>query len=93
MARGSRAGLESHAFAPSLPEATTTVTPSVIRFLTAASKSELAEPPRLRFATAGSPAWWFEITQLMPAMTEESDPDPWQSRTLTGTSVTLFATP
>ena len=43
------------------------------------------------FATAGLTA--FAMTQSMPAMTPEFEPDPLQSSTRTACSVTLSATP
>ena len=55
--------------------------------------SELIPPPRLKLRTAGTPATWLAIAQLIPAMTEDVVPLPAQSRTRTGTRVTPSATP
>ena len=44
-------------------------------------------------ATAGWPAWWFAVTQSMPAITPELVPLPEQSSTRTATSDTCLATP
>src|SRR3954451_23152931 len=51
---------------------------------TALSRAVLAAPPRLRFATAGCPAWWSAVTQSMPAMTPALEPEPAQSSTRDG---------
>ena len=50
-----------------------------------------APPPRLMLATAF--AAWLAVTQLMPAITPEVEPEPLQLSTRTATSETPFATP
>ena len=64
-----------------------------IELLTAVSSELDAPPPRLMFATAGWPARWFVVTQLIPAMTPDVAPLPEQSSTRTPMSDTPFATP
>ena len=64
-----------------------------MRALIAASSVTSAVPPRLRLATAGVPATWSAITQLMPLTVVDVKPEPAQSSTFTGTMVTPFATP
>jgi hypothetical protein len=93
MAAGTLAGLKLQAWSPSLPAATTTVTPSAMSESTAASMSGEAAPPRLRLTTAGVPGRWSVATQSRPAMTPELVPLPEQSRTRTGTNETAFAMP
>ena len=77
----------------SLPAATTTVIPSRISPITASSSIGEAEPPRLMFTTAGTPWRWSSMTQLMPSMMTQDGAEPLQSRALTGTMSTDFATP
>lgn len=55
-ADGARAGDVLQAFSFSLPAATATVTPSFTSPAMAWSRAELADPPMLRLATAGTPA-------------------------------------
>src|ERR1043165_3222222 len=93
MASGTRAGLKLQAFDELLPAATATVTPSATTACTAASSAADAGPPRLKLATAGTPAAWSAITQLSPAMTADVEVLPEQSKTLTGTRSTDLATP
>src|SRR3954465_4640473 len=93
MACGTSAGEGGHASGLSFPGATPEATPSAIEFLTAWSSAAFTPPPRLMFATAGCPAWWFEVTQSMPAMTHEVSPVPAHDSTRTPTSVTPLATP
>jgi hypothetical protein len=80
-----------HAFAFEFPAAIAYETPEAIEFETAESSAELAPPPRLMFATDGPT--WFAVTQSTPAITPVFEPEPLQSRTRTGCSVTCFATP
>ncbi|CAB4813959.1 unannotated protein [freshwater metagenome] len=68
IAAAARAGLTPQVGAASFPAATTTVTPSAIKALIAASTNDDAAPPKLMLATAGMPATWSAITQLMPAI-------------------------
>ena len=69
-----------------LPAATTNVipsaTPRATASLIATSIPELV--PRLMLATAGTPATWCSIIQLIPATMPAVDPEPLQSRTRTG---------
>ena len=53
IAFGTRAGEDLHASCFEFPAATTTVTPSAMRLLTAVSNAKDAPPPKLMFATAG----------------------------------------
>lgn len=80
-----------HALAELLPAATTTVTPLLCMFATAVSMELLAPPPRLMFATAGFTA--LAATQSIPASTPDQVPEPAQSRTRTGMTFALLATP
>lgn len=57
MASGALAGDRVHALEFSLPAATTYVMPSATARATAALTALLAPPPKLMFATAGTPAW------------------------------------
>lgn len=86
-------GDESQASALSLPAATTTVTPSATSFVTRSFSAWLNSPVRLMFTTAGTPERWWDATQSSPATAQAEVPDPLQSSTRTGTSVTPFATP
>ncbi len=88
-----RPGDKVHASTPLLPAATTTLTPSSTNVWTAVSTLRLASPPRLRFATAGTPGRWWVATQSRPARRPESEPSPAQSSTRTATGVTPLATP
>jgi hypothetical protein len=65
--------------------------PAPIDRLTALSMAARAPPPRLMFATAGFRA--LAVTQSMPAMTPDVEPDPSQPSTRTATRRTAFATP
>src|SRR5687767_10230815 len=67
------------------------VTPFETAPATAALIAEDFAPPRDMFATAGF--WALLATQSIPAMTPDQEPDPAQSSTRTGTSVTCLATP
>ena len=93
MAFGTRAGLFVHASTASLPEATTTVTPSLMRALTATSIDASADELRLMLATAGLVPVWSAMTQLMPEMIADTVVEPLHPNTRTGTSVAAFATP
>ena len=53
----------------------------------------LSPAPTLRFATAGTPAWWLSMVQFKPEMRPETVPEPLQPRTRTGTMDADFATP
>src|SRR5215204_22264 len=75
---------------PSLPAATTKLTPAVVARQIAARwgsvtqlPTELASPPRLMLATLMSSAAAFAVTQSMPQMTDDVDPEPVESSTLT----------
>src|SRR5688500_155473 len=93
IASGTRAGLNWQAEALELPAATAYATPSAIEFLTARSTAMLAPPPRLMFATAGSPGWCAAVTKSIPAMISDHSPEPPQSSTRTATRSTSLATP
>jgi hypothetical protein len=67
------------------------VTPEAIDLVTAALSAELSEPPTLMLATAGLTAC--AVTQSMPPMIAEYEPEPVQSSTRTPTSLTSLATP
>ena len=92
IADGARAGENWHASAPEFPAATTTTSPARVAAATASSTAEFAPPPRLKLMIPGPPGW-LATAQLMPATTEDEKPDPAQSRTLTATTVAVFATP
>ena len=55
----------------SLPAATAKTIPSATPRATAAFMADDAPPPRLMFATAGTPAWWWLMTQSTAAITAE----------------------
>ncbi|MEY3483131.1 MAG: hypothetical protein RLZ40_1174 [Actinomycetota bacterium] len=93
IAEGSPAGDTVHALTLELPAATTNVTPSATPRATARSSAADRGPPRLMLATAGTPAWWWEITQSIPAMMSDVLPDPEQFITRTGTTSAAGATP
>lgn len=89
----SLAGDAVQASAFALPAATTNVTPSATPRATASFMKFDLTPPRLMFATAGTPAAWFATIQSIPLMTPDMYPLPAQPRTRTGTSVAALATP
>lgn len=93
MALGSPAGDVVQALTLELPAATTKVTPSATPRDTAKSSAAERGPPRLMLATAGTPLWWCEIIQSMPAITSEVLPEPLQPSTRTGTIIADGATP
>ena len=93
MALGSPAGDTVHALTLELPAATTNVTPSATPRETARSRAAERGPPRLMFATAATPDWWWLMIQSMPAMMSEVLPDPEQLITRTGTMSADGATP
>src|SRR5438045_8758618 len=64
----------------------------MVEWSTALLSVVLFPPPRLMFATAFFPAA-LAVTQSMPAMIPEVDPDPEFERTFTATRLTFFATP
>ena len=66
IAEGSDAGEYALALRLLLPAATTTVMPSRTALATAWFIDELTPPPRLMFATAGTPAAWSSTIQLTP---------------------------
>ena len=76
IAPGALAGEVRHASEFSLPAATTMVMPSATARATASLMEALYPPPRLMLATAGWPATWWSIIQLMPATTPLVVPDP-----------------
>ena len=92
-APGVLAGDASQALIAEFPAATTTVIPRDTKFSTAASRVELAPPPRLRLTTAGEPAALFRATKSRPETTEDKKPEPLQSSTRTGTMLAALATP
>ena len=77
----------------SLPAATTVVIPLSTNLVMAALNPALLEPPRLKLATAGVPAGWFAIVQLIALITPVVLPLPVQLRTRSGTIDAFFATP
>src|SRR6185295_14830992 len=81
MAVGVRAGDTVHASRLLLPAAIAYVMPLLTEFVTAWSREGDGPPPRLMLATAG--LMTCEVTQLMPAMTPATVPDPEQSSTRT----------
>jgi len=93
IALGSPAGDTVQALTFELPAATTNVTPSATPRATARSSAAERGPPRLMFATAGTPAWWCVMIQSMPAMMSEVLPEPLQFITRTGTMRADDATP
>ena len=93
MADGSPAGETVHALTFELPAATTNVTPSSTPRATARSRAAERGPPMLRFATAGTPDWWWVIIQSIPAMMSDVLPEPLQFMTRIGTIRADGATP
>src|SRR6187455_1312414 len=79
-----RAGDCVQASTPELPAAIAKTTPLSAAALTASSTAVLTPPPRLILATAGFTA--LALTQSMPLMTSEYEPDPLHPRTLTAVS-------
>ena len=79
------------AFALLLPAATAIVTPLLTAPATAAFTDEEKPPPSDMLATAGRSG--LLATQSMPAITPLQLPEPLQSSTRTGVSVTCLAMP
>ena len=92
IAEGARDGLPKQAFPPSLPAATTTGMPASVAAATAASSASDGSPPRLMLITEG-PTGLCWTTQSSAAITSVVLPEPLQSSTRTGVSVTPLATP
>jgi len=76
-----------------LPAATTIVMPSRTALATAWFIDVLTRPPRLMFATAGTPAAWSSTIQLTPETTSNMLPRPVHDSTRIGTMLTALATP
>lgn len=93
IASGSDAGENVLASRLLLPAATTTVMPSRTALATARFIEELRDPPRLKLATAGTPAAWCSIIQFTPLMTLNMLPLPVHDSTRMGMMETALATP
>src|ERR687889_119095 len=92
MAAPTRAGERVQASTPySFPAATATVTPELMRLLTAVSIEDEAPPPTLMLATAGRTR--LAVTQLTPAMMFDVEVVLAHWKTLTPRSIALLATP
>ena len=95
IAVGALAGDALHASILSLPAAATTVIPELVSLRIASFNEADALPPILKLTTACDLEFVFsgERIQSRPAITEEYDPRPVQSRMRTGTTVAFFAIP
>ena len=70
------------------------MTPSAIEFATAVSSAARRAAAEAHVRDRGRPGLHgWPVTQLMPAMTPEFEPEPLQLSTRTATSVTALATP
>lgn len=93
MAFATRAGERLQAFWLSLPVATTTVTPALMRLLAAVLIADGAGPRRLMFTTVTVGLTWLVRSHSIPEVIVELAAPPVQPNTRTDTNVTDLAMP
>ena len=92
IADGARAGETLHAFCDSLPAATAYVTPAAVESADRRVKRGGGASAEAHVGHGG-PLPRLAVTQSMPLITPEVEPEPLQLRTRTATRLTRLATP